>query len=85
MGNREPRPRHVLQGLLFPPPSVGRWVAWKMMNRSPVGAACVSLGRSLHVCLPPLVWTTLLLNPFSLVLLLVGICAEMNDTSFEFG
>ena len=27
---------------------------------------------------------TLLLNSFSLVLLLVGICAEMDDTSFEF-
>ena len=26
----------------------------------------------------------LLLNSFSLVLLLVGICAEMDDTSFEF-
>ena len=28
---------------------------------------------------------TLLLNSFSLVLLLVGICAEVEDTSFEFG
>ena len=27
---------------------------------------------------------TLLLNSFSLVPLLVGICAEMDDTSFEF-
>ena len=27
---------------------------------------------------------TLLPNSFSLVLLLVGICAEMDDTSFEF-
>ena len=28
---------------------------------------------------------TLLLNSVSIVLLLVGICAEMDDTSFEFG
>ena len=27
---------------------------------------------------------TRLLNSFSLLLLLVGICAEMDDTSFEF-
>ena len=27
---------------------------------------------------------TLLLNSVSLLLLLVGICAEMDDTSFEF-
>ena len=72
-------------GIIVSPFSVGRWVAWKVMDRSPVGAACVSLGRSLPVCLPRLVWITLLLNSFSLVLLLVGICAEMHDTSFEFG
>ena len=54
------------------------------MYRSPVGAACVSLGRSLSLSLLPLVWMTLLLNSFTLVALLVGICAEMDDTSFEF-
>ena len=29
-------------------------------------------------------WITLLLNSFSLVPLLVGVCAEMDDTSFPF-
>ena len=29
-------------------------------------------------------WMTLLLNSFSFVPLLVGICAEMDDISFEF-
>ena len=47
--------------------------------------ARTSLGRSLPLCpllAPPLVWMILLLNSFSLVPLLVGICAEMDEISF---
>ena len=37
------------------------------------------------LCMSPrLVWVTFLLNSFSLVPLLVGICAEMDETSCEF-
>ena len=62
-------------------------MARKVEDRSLVGVARAraSLGRSLPRCLPSrLVWMTCLLNSFSLVPLLVGICAEMDDTSFEF-
>ena len=45
-----------------------------------------ALDLSLPLCLFPfsLVWVTLLLNSISFVPLLVGICAEMDDTSFVF-
>ena len=64
-------------------------MARKVEDRSLVGVARAraSLGRSLPLCpllAPPLVWMILLLNSFSLVPLLVGICAEMDETSFEF-
>ena len=44
---------------------------------------CHSVAHSSFLC-ARLVWMKLLLNSFSLVPLLVGICAEMDDTSFEF-
>ena len=62
-------------------------MARRVRDRSPVGVARACVTRSLTPPLlaPPLVWMTLLLNSFSLVPLLVAICAEMDETSFEFG
>ena len=71
--------------LLFPPPfcrelsdqeSDESLVCWRFV---------FALDLSLPLCLFPfsLVWVTLLLNSISFVPLLVGICAEMDDTSFE--
>ena len=62
-------------------------MARKVEDRSIVGVARACVTRSLTPSLlvpPPLVWMTLLLNSFSLVPLLVGICAKMDDTSFDF-